>query len=218
MLDFHTNELKYRLYYIFLSYLLNVLLIWYFHVELIGYLMPVNLMFTSITEAFYVSLELSIVLGFIFTIPFFYCQLYEFIVPGLYEYEADNWLGYKSVLVIFGLLLIIFSQIFWGILYFFMQFESEYVSLALTLSHFMKFINETLLLVILLFTIPLLINYFRTWFIKNRKWNYFLLIIVLAFITPPDVLSLIISFLFLFILIELMVFFTGLNSSKINNV
>jgi Sec-independent protein secretion pathway component TatC len=52
--------------------------------------MPVNLMFTSITEAFYVSLELSIVLGFIFTIPFFYCQLYEFIVPGLYEYEADN--------------------------------------------------------------------------------------------------------------------------------
>jgi len=63
------------------------------------YIIPFHLIFTSITEAFYLSIKLSIILSLLYSIPFFYWQFYEFIIVGLYEYEKSELINWKSIVV-----------------------------------------------------------------------------------------------------------------------
>ena len=206
MLNFHIKEIKFRFFYSILSYLLNVLIIWSFHGELIEYLIQLHLIFTSITEGFYISIQFSLILGFIYSFPFLYWQVYEFILPGLYKYESEKLLDFKWIFLIFIIFSFSFKNILLLFLDFFIQFESQYLSLLLTFQHFISFINQILGLILILTILPLIIYYFKHFFIKNRRFNYFLVLIFLGFITPPDVISLLITFLLIFLLVEIILF------------
>lgn len=98
-----------------------------------------------------------------------------------------------------------FKKVLLLILYFFIQFESEYLTLTLTFTNFIDFMNQTFFLLILIFTIPLVIKYLRHSFI--RKINYFICLVLLALVTPPDLISLILTFIPIFIITELILFY-----------
>lgn len=169
------------------------------------YIIPFHLIFTSITEAFYLSIKLSIILSLLYSIPFFYWQFYEFIIVGLYEYEKSELINWKSIVVTLICLIFSFKKVLLLILYFFIQFESEYLTLTLTFTNFIDFMNQTFFLLILIFTIPLVIKYLRHSFI--RKINYFICLVLLALVTPPDLISLILTFIPIFIITELILFY-----------
>jgi sec-independent protein translocase protein TatC len=215
MLQLHTYEIKFRFLYSILNYILNSSILWYFHTKLIGYLIPFHLIFTSITEAFYASIQFTIIMSFFYTIPFLYWQVYEFILPGLYEHERDDWIHWKTILIMVSFIILIFKEVILLIIQFFTQFQSEYLTLTLTFTHFISFINQTFFILIVIFIIPLLIKYLRKYFI--RKFNYFICLILLAFVTPPDVVSLLFTFIPIFLLTEIILFYYIVKDNILNN-
>lgn len=201
MISFHWNELKYRLYYWLLNYILIFIIIWYYKQDILFNIINLNLIYTSLTEAFNSYIYFTIIFSFIFSIPILLYHIIIFIIPGLYIYECKNLL-YN--LIKYTLLFIIFyytcfNYIFEFLINFFIEFEDNNLSLNLKIIDFINFLNNFIILFLIIFILPFInIN------IKNkRKFIYLILTIFLALITPPDVLSLIISLIPLIILIEI---------------
>jgi sec-independent protein translocase protein TatC len=210
MITFHIKEFKWRLFYSLFSWVSISFIIWNYKLNILFYLTSLNLIFTSLTEAFYLYIYFSILIGFIFNLPFFYYQLYSFILPALFYYQVN----YFVHLWIFIWFYFIYNatNVFSFFIDFFTLFQSEYLNLLLTFHHFISFLNNLILLFILLLIIPFLISVFKLFILNNRKIVYFSLACVIALLTPPDILSLFIVFIPLFILSEFFLLFSYLLS------
>ena len=141
----------------------------------------------------------------IFNIPYLYLQIYSFIIPGLYQYEFPKYYNY-IILPLYTITIIYTKPIIYHIFQFFTQFQFQYLTLALTFQHFISFINQFIILIISLFTIPFIISYFKSFFINKRKLLYFTIASFLAIITPPDLISLIFTLIPIIIFIEFLFF------------
>lgn len=204
MISYHLNEIKYRFIYSLISFLLTSQLIWIHKHKLIFSITPINLIFTSITEAFYLYIYFTILFALITNIPYFYLQLYSFIIPGVYQHEFPKY--YNLWILVWFLILIYIKPLIKIIFTFFTQFQSQYLTLALTFQHFIQFINQLIIILFILFTIPIFTSYFKSFFINKRKLLYFTIASTLALITPPDLLSLIATLIPLILTLEITFF------------
>lgn len=209
MIDFHWKELKYRFYYCNFSFIITCIIIWYFKFQILFAITDLNLIFTSLTEAFEQYIYFTLLLSFIFNLPLFIYHYLLFLLPGLYIFEFKNILyniiKYFILFILFYYLL--FTYIFDNIINFFTDFESDYLLLNLKIKDFLTFFNSFIFLFLFIFILP-----FIEFNLNNkRKIIYLGLIIIIAFITPPDLFSLIISIIPLFILIELNYFIKLIN-------
>ncbi len=95
----HLEELRSRILWSLLAWVLMTAVAWTFRVQLLAWLkrpldlaakqhgMEVNLIVLDITEPFLVALKVAAFGGLILALPFIVYQVWAFIAPGLYEHE-----------------------------------------------------------------------------------------------------------------------------------
>ena len=92
---YHLRELRARIIYCLLFWILAAVLIYYFTPAILKFLAkPLNgsLVFTSPSEAFMAYIKLALLGGFFLALPFMVFQLFSFAAPGLRENER-KWLA-----------------------------------------------------------------------------------------------------------------------------
>lgn len=174
---------------------------------------PVAMQSTTVTGQFSYALMMSIMGGFVVAFPFVFYQFWGFIKPGLRQNEKSVAKG-----IIFYVTMLFFLGIAFG--YFIVaplciQFFGGYkitaeVSNIFTINSYMSMVLSTVFYSGLLFLLPVL-SYLLTkigilgpeFLKKYRKHAVIAILILSAFITPPDLISQVIVGIPILILYEI---------------
>jgi sec-independent protein translocase protein TatC len=177
---------------------------------------PVKLLNTEIGGQFSLLVKTSFTLGLMASVPYFLWEIWRFVAPALHKSERS----YAQVLLGFGFLLFIIGILFgYFIIFpitflFLFNFEvSSIIENKYSISNYFEMISDTVLYTGLMFELPIVayflskIGVLSTEFLNTyRKHLYIVLLILAAAITPsPDVLSMMMVALPLFILFEISV-------------
>jgi sec-independent protein translocase protein TatC len=161
-----------------------------------------KLIFTGLSEAFFMYLRLSLFTGFLISFPVIAWQTYSFMAPGLYKKEKKALLPYLLIspfLFLLGAALSYFYVIplAWK---FFVSFEqpvgvlpivleariSEYLSLVISLIVGFGLAFQLPLILIMLTHLGILQ---ASWLSRFRRHSIVVIFIAAAILTPPDVIS-----------------------------
>ena len=226
MLLYYIKELKNRLILVISSWLINVLISYYYKETLFFYTIkylssePLYFITTNITEIITSYLSLSYFNATLFTFGLIFYHFLSFVSPSLYIYEfitAKNYI----LITIFSLLLSTLSlncyiiPYFWN---FFLSFQdyncvinfyfegklNEYIEFYIK-SYIYFFLLSQLLITIFFFSSK--IKNFPLAVKKYRKIMYLFFLILATIFTPPDVFSQLLVFLLSQVFYELLTFF-----------
>lgn len=172
--------------------------------------------FTIITrelgEQFLTHFKVSFTLGLIFSFPYIFWELWRFIKPGLYKKEQRAARG-----LVFICSILFFTGVLFG--YFIMSpfaisFLAGYqvggVETTPTLSSYVSYMTMLTLPVGIIFEMPILIYFLAriglvsSAFLKSyRRISFFIIFVIAAIITPPDVVTQLIIGFPLYLLYEI---------------
>jgi sec-independent protein translocase protein TatC len=198
----HLDELRRRIIYILLGVAATSGGAYYFIDEILEFVTKVggieNLVFISPTEAFFVIIKLSILVGIIAAMPFILFQVWKYVGIALKKTE-------RKYLIFFGplsyvLFLIGAGFAFRGVLplgiKFLLSFSKENISPMITLNAYIGFLGKMVTAFGLMFELPLVILVLSKIGLvtpdvlkKGRKYAIIGIFIVAAILTPPDVVS-----------------------------
>jgi sec-independent protein translocase protein TatC len=198
----HLDELRRRIIYILLSVAVTSGGAYYFIDEILEFVTKVggieNLVFISPTEAFFVIIKLSILVGIIAAMPFILIQVWRYVGIALKKTE-------RKYLIFFGpvsyvLFLIGAGFAFRGVLplgiKFLLSFSKENISPMISLNAYIGFLGKMITAFGLMFELPLVILVLSKLGLvtpdilkKGRKYAIVGIFIVAAILTPPDVVS-----------------------------
>lgn len=212
----HFIELRRRVIFSFLVFCVVFCFCYYFSDKIYGFLLvplidlegsnsEFSLIYTDLTEAFFVYLKVAVMSALLFSSPIFIWQFYMFLAPGLYKNEKDILLPYliaTPLLFVFGAA-VAYYYIFPLAWKFFIAFENSSPTAGTIPIEFMPSVSEYLDLVIQLmfafgtaFQVPILLTLMAKAgiittidLINKRRVAIVIIFIVAAFLTPPDVLS-----------------------------
>jgi len=206
MIYLHLKEILCRFSYLIISFLASSIIAWEFRETLLFTFCKIPLIYINLSEAFFSYIYLALAVSLVFNIPYIIYVLLCFLTPGLFKYEyqiTKN--SFISLLLGFYITLSFYIMYLLPLIVnFFSKFDSIIVQQSITLNDYVQF----LLLIINVSFFTLLIPTI-TFFIKiqgHRKWLYILVIWVSALITPPDIISLLLTSIPTLILFELMYF------------
>ena len=231
----HFIELKYRLLYLSISYLLITIICYIFAEELIYFIAKpltstvsntdvINtkrLIYTNITEAFITQLKLSFYVATYLMLPTIMYSLWSFVKPGLYSNEKrfiKNTFIPSMILFVLSILLsykLLIPTIYKFFIGFETSFESSMISIELEakISEYVSTILQTIFIMSLLSQYPIIILVLiylgiidHKWLIGRRKLFIFSFFCLGALVTPPDVLSQIILAVILLVSYEVMLY------------
>ena len=220
LLKTHLSELAFRSGYIIMS-LLIIYIIILLNNDLVLLIFSPNLktfmVYSNIIDSIILKWTFSFYLSLFFLTPFLLFSFWAFIRPGLFKFE-DIKVGFWPLIIILPLL--IYFSIIWFYNNYILVFSVSTNDLNL-LGRFLPtllqiiLINKKImifswLLIFLLFLPNIIDGIFLKWtFSFYKKYRFYFLFIILLFITqflPPDVLLLLISAIFIFIIAELCLF------------
>lgn len=171
-----------------------------------------------------VYLKMAFVIAVVLTSPVILYHLWAFISPGLYEKERKATLSYIPIAVLLFLVGISFSYfILFPFVVRFMANLSNHleVNLVIGINEYFDFLFQMTLPFGFLFQLPVIILFLTRLGIINphllsrfRKYAYFILLVIAALITPPDVLSHMMVTLPLFLLYEISIWISKLAFRK----
>ena len=167
--------------------------------------------YLSPQEPFFVKLKLSIAVGLLIAFPVIVWQLWLFIAPGLYEKEK-KWIT-RLVTISLGMFWIGVSFAYWIIIplamNFFTKFGGDLLEGNITISNYIGFASLVLIAAGTAFQIPLILVFLmrtgivkRSFFTKNRGAVFVVVLILSAFFTPPDIVTMILMAGPLYLLFE----------------
>lgn len=231
----HILELRQRLIYAIGGFLI-ALVICYFYSEIIFdfLVQPLSdifaikgesrrLIYTSLTEAFLTYFKVAAFAAAFITFPFMAFQLWLFIAPGLYHRERKLFLFALALTPVLFLIGSIFAYyvVLPNAYTFFLSFEHtghRYtlpVQLEAKINEYLSFVIRIIFAFGLCFELPILLTLMASigkissiQLVKKWRIAVFLIVILAAVITPPDILSmvgLIVPLVFLYSLSILMV-------------
>jgi sec-independent protein translocase protein TatC len=190
------------------------------------HVLPKNgyLIYTGLTEAFFVYMKLAFFASLIITCPFIIYQIWKFISPALHSSEKK----YVLPFVFFSTLLFISGVLFGYFIVlppafeFFVSFNNQYLQAMLSFSDYISLFVTFLLGFGLSFELPVFIFFLAKLGIvnpqmlsKNRKYAILVIFIVAAILTPsPDALSQILMAIPLMFLYEVSIFITKFAGKK----
>lgn len=209
----HFYELKIRLTYIIIFFFLSFITS-YIYVEQIYDLLlkPLaqqwinqdkHMIYTGLTEIFFSYLKLAYYAAIFITLPFFLCQLYIFIAPGLYKNEKKAilpFLIFSPILFITGIIFV-YNFIFPLAWSFFLNFENYSfnaipIKLEARISEYLSLVINMMLAFGMAFQMPIILallakvgiidaNMLR----NKRRFAIVIIFIIAAILTPPDAIS-----------------------------
>ncbi|MDH5164188.1 twin-arginine translocase subunit TatC [Heyndrickxia sp. FSL K6-6286] len=226
----HISELRKRLFVIVVFFILAVVVSFFLSQPLIRYLQEsdlakeITMNAFRLTDPFKVFMEMTLYLALVIILPVILYQLWAFISPGLYEKERKVTLSYIPAAVLLFLAGIAFSYfiLFPLILKFMMQLSSQMnINPVIGINEYFSFLFQITLPFGLLFELPIVVLFLTRlgiitpmFLAKVRKYAYFLLIVLAAFITPPDVMSQIVVAIPLMILYEISIWLSKIGYRK----
>ena len=153
----------------------------------------------KLTDPLLVYMQFAVIIGAVLTAPLVLYQLWAFISPGLYEKERKVTLSYIPVSIILFLGGIAFSYfiLFPFVVEFMTNLSDDLkVNQVIGIYEYFQFLIQLTIPFGLLFQMPVIIMFITRLGLvtpmllaKIRKYAYFFLFVIAAFITPPDMLS-----------------------------
>lgn len=213
----HLIELRQRLLYCVIFFFLSFCISYFFSEAIFQFLVaPLakifkaedgrRLIYTGLTEAFVTYMKVAFFTAAFVTFPLTALQTWKFIAPGLYKHERQVFLPFLLAtpalfLIGAGFAYYIILPNAWA---FFLSFETpglpgqlpiqlearvhEYLSLVMQLVMAFGISFQLPVVLILLARIGIITT---SGLQKNRKYSFLFIMIASAFLTPPDVLSMI---------------------------
>ncbi|MFZ2463422.1 MAG: twin-arginine translocase subunit TatC [Caldibacillus thermoamylovorans] len=201
----HFVELRRRLVFIVVFFLLAMIGSFFLAEPLIVYLQQTDeaasleLNAFRLTDPLKIYMQIAFIIACVITSPFVLYQLWAFISPGLYEKEKKITLAYIPVSVFLFLSGISFS--YFVLFPFIVRFMNQLgdrmeINQVIGINEYFHFLLQITLPFGLLFQLPVIILFLTRLGIitpdflsRVRKYAYFILLVIGALITPPDVLS-----------------------------
>lgn len=159
----------------------------------------INLIATELSSQFVTHVTTSLYLGLLLSSPYILIELFQFILPALYDNERK----YSAIVAFIVYLLFIIGILVCYLLIFPISFRflgtysvSETVCSMITLKSYVSTFTSLTLVMGIVFQLPIIIfiltkmgvvNY--DILIKYRKYALFIITATSAIITPPDILS-----------------------------
>ncbi len=157
-----------------------------------------EIIFTGVTEAFWVRLEAALVAGIILSIPFTFYQIWLFVRPGLEEKEKKFAIPFVFFFSLFFISGVVFAyKIVLPIGFsFLLRYGGKELSAMPSIKQYMSLFLRMLVAFGLVFELPIISFVMSRMGIINakdliKKSDYALLVIfiVAAILTPPDVFT-----------------------------
>nr|UXD07370.1 TatC [Alaria esculenta] len=200
---YYLQELNYRLAYAILGTFFLFSITYTYKQGLIFIFLPKGLshfVSTGLTEIFFTYLQLCTIFSFSFGFGIALTQLYLFLRPGLYAFEAKTIFNLLITAIIFYICLYIFlfpiiTKVLWEL---FSDYSQNFTAIDLTfeprLQDYLSHLQQLSKILTLSFPCLIALNIVqrhtnrKTW-VKYRGIAYITAFSISAFITPPDVLS-----------------------------
>ncbi|RLB06669.1 MAG: twin-arginine translocase subunit TatC, partial [Deltaproteobacteria bacterium] len=157
-----------------------------------------SMIFTSLPEAFFTYLKVSLLAGIFLASPVVLYQLWLFVAPALYSHEKR----YVIPFVIISTFLFIGGAAFGYFIVFpfgfkfFLGFATDFIRPAPKLKEYLSFCSMLLLTFGLIFELPLFILFLTKLGVvdhrmlsRNRRYVILGIFAVAAILTPPDVVT-----------------------------
>ena len=181
------------------------------------------LVFTAPMDKFMAHFKVSVLSGVILSCPFWIYQIWMFVAPGLYKSERK--FGYYFI---FSGTFLFLSGVFfvYFVVYplafeFLLNFGNNSDTPMITIKDYLSFFFTTTMVFGLAFELPLFLIILgamgivtKTLLKKFRRYALVLICVLSAFITPPDVISMVLLVLPLYGLYEVSIFLVGLFKAK----
>lgn len=173
---------------------------------------PFELHITSPGEIIWVYITISAVVALVGTLPILSIQLWLFIQPGLTKTERKASLSYIPAVFLLFVGGIVFGYLmFTGlILPFLLSLNDDMFVEIFTVQRYFGFMFKLIIPFALIFEIPIISMFLTSLGIitpaflrKSRKYAYFILLIVGAVVTPPDIFLQLVVAVPLFVLYEI---------------
>jgi sec-independent protein translocase protein TatC len=211
----HLMELRTRLIYCVMFFFVSLGVCYYFSEHIFQFLVePLatllkdhpghRLIYTGLTEAFVTYIKVSFFAAAFFSFPILAVQVWKFIAPGLFKSEKKVFLSFLMTTPVLFVLGAGFAYYFilpnaWS---FFLSFETPGgagqlpIQLEARVHEYLSLVMQLVLAFGISFQLPIvLILLARIGIVKvetlkkNRKYAFLFIMIASAFLTPPDVLS-----------------------------
>ena len=216
----HLEELRWRLVKSLISVLIGSVVTFYFIDVIIEFLIkptqsltnPMDLQVLKVQGMFMIKWGIALIGGFVLAIPVLTYQLWKFISPGLYLNERK----YVGPLIFFTYLSFLIGLVFSYTviipfsLEFFTSVGIDQIDNNFSINYYFNFVTWLLIGSGLIFELPVLvfilsvIGLLTPAFMSHyRRHSIVVILILSAFITPPDPVSLVLMFIPLWLLYEI---------------
>jgi len=223
----HLLELRRRILYAVLAVFIGFLLSYPFSPQIYTILaqplvriLPAgsHLIYTSLPEAFLTNVQLSLICGFVLALPVVLYQFWAFVAPGLYAHERR---------LVFPLIFVSLSLFAIGVLFayfivlpnafrFFLSFSGTEMTAMPKVDKYLSLIVKFSLAFGLAFQIPVLIVVLvRVGILqveslrRGRRYAFLICAVAAAILSPPDVMSMILLLIPMYLLFELGLLFAA---------
>ncbi|MFB9860905.1 twin-arginine translocase subunit TatC [Salinicoccus siamensis] len=153
----------------------------------------------QVTDPLKIYLMVIMIIGFVIVLPVILYQIWAFVSPGLYSNERKLTLSYIPIVMLLMLLGMAFS--YFILVPYIIQFTFELsedmgIETTIGINQYFGFLFRTVLPFGLIFQMPILVLFLTQlglltpmFLKKNRKYAYFILLVVAALIAPPDLMT-----------------------------
>ncbi len=185
---------------------------------------PIQITNLQMTGQFSAHVWTSIVFGIVIAFPYILYELWKFIRPALYEQEKKAGIMFivvSSVLFSLGILFGYYIITPLSINFFGNYNITDQITNQIKLASYLSMIRTTILANGIVFELPVIIFFLAKFGLitsgflrENRKYAIILVLILAAFITPPDLISQIIVAIPLLILYEVSIYIAKMIEKK----
>ncbi|MFQ6611743.1 MAG: twin-arginine translocase subunit TatC [Fidelibacterota bacterium] len=205
----HLEELRWRLVKSIIAILIGAIITYVFIDDILNFLLqpteklstPMNLQVLKVQGMFMIKWGMALVGGVVLAIPVLTYQLWKFIAPGLYDQERRS----TGPVIVFSYLSFIVGLFFayWVIIPFSLEFFTSIgipdVSNNFSINYYFSFITWLLVGSGVIFELPVLVfilsvvGFLTPPFMRHYRRHALVVILLLsAFITPPDPVSMVV--------------------------
>ncbi|MBM7606649.1 sec-independent protein translocase protein TatC [Metabacillus crassostreae] len=223
----HITELRKRLVIVVVFFFLAVIAGFLLSRPIIIYLQhteeakSLTLNAFNLTDPLMVYMKFAFIIAFVITSPIILYQFWSFVSPGLYEKERKVTLSYIPISLLLFLLGISFSYfiLFPFVVEFMERISNDLdINQVIGINEYFTFLLQLTMPFGILFQLPVVIMFLTRlgivtpmFLTKVRKYAYFVLLVIAALITPPEITSHLMVSIPLFILYEISIWISRIS-------